>query len=275
MWHLQFMICGYPKILLLSALLCLCKIDVLAESGSPGDKTKPGRIVKFQMENDRLGGSDDGHTHSLRFCLVWPNHRPDISFSINYESLTRRHENSRVDLLGIDAAFGYSAWTDAHFTFSGGFAVNGDLGGESLQNALHEWLNESTLHLAYPDAYAFGITAGTSLDQRLTTIGEFRLTATGDLRVASNAAPSWVRGGIYLSRRVNIRAQTRLDLQIGMSVYGHFWLDDILKPYYGRGYSLDSSLGIEWKRLAMNVFFDSNPYGIDQGILGVSIGCYF
>ncbi len=227
------------------------------------------------MENDRLDGSDDGHTHSFRFFMQWPNKRPATSISINYESLTRRYEDARVDLVGIDAAFQYPLWTGGRFAFSGGVAVNGDLGGQSLQNALHGWLNESKLHLAYPDSYAFGLASGAHLDQDLASWSRFRLTASGDVKVASNAAPSWAQGSIYLSRDLARNGPIKFNLQFGVSVYDFFWLDEVLRPYYGRGYNLDSRIRLEWQRLMLNMFYYSDPYGINQSIIGVGIGCFF
>jgi hypothetical protein len=260
---------------LLGAVLCLCKTNAQAGSGYRESKAEHRGILRLQMENDRLGGSDDGHTYSFRSFLELPDPRPSLSFSINYESLTQRYKDSRVDLLGVDAAFGYPVWASGQIAFTVGVAANGDLGGEVLQNALHEWLNESSLHLSYPDSYNVGVTAGTRLSRKLTDINGFRLTGRSDFKVASGAAPSRVGGGIYLGRHFIIFPQTNLDLQFGLSLYDHFLLDEILKPYYGRGYSLDSSLGFEWKRLAINLFYNSNPYGIDQGILGAGIGCFF
>jgi len=263
------------KIILLGACLGLCKVDALAEAANQNQKVSLQRIIRFQIENDRVGGSDDGHTHSLRLFVEWPNRRPATSISINYESLTRRYENTRVDLLGIDATFAYPVWAGGRFAFSGGVAINGDLGGQSLQNSLHSWLDEASLHLSYPNTYSFGLTAGAHLDQKLADIGGFHLTGSGGAKVASSAAPSWLQGGIYLGRQFIHSRRTMLEIQFGVSANSHFWLDDILKPYYDKGYSLDSRLRFGWKWLAINVFFFSNPYGIDQGILGVGFGFLF
>lgn len=261
--------------ILLLSIFCLCGTNALAQSDEKEQTTEHSRIFIFQMENDRLDGSDDGHTHSFRFFLQWPKRRPDISLSINYESLTQRYEDARVDLLGINLTFGSSVWRGGRLAFSGGVAVNGDLGGESLQNALHELLNESTLNLAYPDGYAFGLTAGTHIDQKIVDIGGFSLSGSGDVGVASNAAPSLIQGGIFVGRQFLIWANISLNVQFGMSVNNYFRLSNILEPYYGRGSSLDSHIRLEWKRLSINSFYYSDPYGVDQGILGVGFGCYF
>lgn len=263
------------KIILLSVCLGLCKANALAEASGKNQEALPHTIIRFQIENDRAGGTDDGHTHSLRFAMEWPGRWPALSIAVHHESLTRRYENSRVDLLGIDTTFAYPAWEGGWFAFSGGVAINGDLGGQALQNSFHGWLNEAALHLEYPDAYCFGLTAGVQLDQKLADIGGFRLTGSGGIKVASNAAPSWVQGGIYLGRQFIHSRQTLLELQFGISANSYFWLDEVLKPYYDEGYSLDSRLGFGWKWLAINVYYNSNPYGIDQGILGVGLGFLF
>ena len=104
---------------------------------------------------------------------------------------------------------------------------------------------------------------------------EFRLVGSGDVRVASNAAPCWTRGTLYLERPFILFSTIKIDPQFGVSVYAHFWLSEILKPYYGNGYSLNPRLAIGWKRLAINAFYYTDPYGIDQGILGVGIGCRY
>lgn len=261
--------------MLLFGCLGLCKVDALAGSTNLSQEAKHQRIIRFQIENDRVGGSDDGHTHSLRLFVEWPGRRSATSISINYESLTRRNENTRVDLLGIDAVFAYPVWTDGRFAFSGGVAINGDLGGQALQNNLHSWLNEASLHLAYPRTYSFGLTAGVQLDQKLADIGGFCLTGSGGAKVASGAAPNWVQGRLHLSRRLIHGRQTNLDIQLGVSAFSYFRLDEILKPYYDEGYSLDSRLRFGWKWSAISVFYASNPYGIDQGILGVGFGFLF
>ncbi len=263
------------RIIVLSACWGLIKGDLLAEPANQYQKVNHRRIIRFQIENDRVGSTDDGHTHSLRLYLEWPGRRTTASISINYESLTRRNENTRVDLLGIDAAFAYPVWVGGRFAFSGGIAVNGDLGGQTLQNGFHGWLNESLLHLTYPDAYSFGLTAGLQLDQKLADIGGFRLTGSGKTHVASSAAPSRVQGGFYLGRPFILGRQTSLDIQFGLSAHSYFWLDEILDPYYGQGYSLDSQLHFGWRRLGIDVFHSSNPYGIDQGILGVGFSLRF
>ena len=87
------------KIVLWSVCLVLCRVEVgtANQSGEPGYP----RTIRFQIENDRLSGSDDGHTYSLRLFAEWPNRRPETSVSISYESLTFRKENTRVDLLGF------------------------------------------------------------------------------------------------------------------------------------------------------------------------------
>lgn len=263
------------KTILLGVVLGLCKVDAYAVPGSQSPEAGHRGVVRLQMENDRLSGTDDGHTYSLRLFVEWPARRPATTISIGYESLVRRSENSRVDLLGIDSQFAYPIGTGGRFAFSGGVAINGDLGGQSLQNTFHNWLNESTLSLAYPDAYAFGLTAGARIDQKLTDIGRFRVTGSGDIKVASNAAPSSVQGGIYMGRKFIPSQRTNLEIQFGVSLNNFFWLDGILKPYYDAGYSLDSELRFEWRRLSINLFFYSNPYGIDQGILGVGFGGFF
>ena len=255
--------------------LGLCNAIARAQSSHRSREAEHRGVIRFQIEDDRLNGSDDGHTYSLRLFLEWPHRRPATAVSINFESLTRRNENTRLDLLGIDATLKYPVWRGGRFGFSGGIAVNGDLGGESVQNTLHRWLNEPELHLAYPDTYSFGLTGGGSLDQKLAEFDGFGLTGSGSARVASGAAPSWVQGGVYLGRPVIYSRQMKLEIQFGISVHDFFWLDDVLKPYYGEGYSLDSRLFFEWKRLAINAFFFSDPYGIDQSIFGVGFGVLF
>lgn len=263
------------KVILLGACLGLCEGRALAGPANINQEEGRHTIVRFQIENDRVGGTDDGHTHSLRLFAEWPNRRPATSISINYESLTRRYENTRVDLLGIDAAFAYPVWEGGRFEFSGGVAINGDLGGQSLQNGLHGWLNEAPLHLAYPGTYSFGLTGGGRLDQKLADIGGFCLTGSGGAKVASGAAPSWVRGGIYLGRQFIHSRRTMLDAQFGVSAGSYFWLDEILKPYYDEGYSLDFRLRFGYSWFLVNMFYASNPYGIDQSILGVGFGFRF
>lgn len=266
-WCIQIALCV--------VCLGLCKTDALAEPANQNHKANYRTFIRFQIENDRVGGTDDDHTQSLRLFVEWPDRKPSPSISINYESLTHRNENTRVDLLGIDAAFAYPVWRGGRFAFSGGVAINGDLGGQALQNGLHSWLNEASLHLAYPDSYSFGLTTGVQLDQKLTEIGGFRLTGAGETKVASKAGPSWVQGGIYLDRQFIHARQTMLEIKFGISANSYFWLDEILKSYYDKGYSLDSRLRFGWKWLAINVFYFSNPYGIDQGILGVGFGFLF
>jgi hypothetical protein len=263
------------KIFLIGAFMCLCDANAFASSGEGASEHSYSSIIRFQMENDRFNGTDDGHTSAFRLFFKWPKIRPDISISINYENLTRREANSRLDLLGIDAAFGYPVWKGGRIAFSGGVAVQGDLGGQTLQNAFHSWLNEPELHLDYPDSYLFGLTAGTEIEQELANIEAFRLVGSGDARLASSAAPSWTRGALYLERPFILFSKIRIDPQFGISVYTHFWLSQALSPYYGNGYSLNPRLDIGWKRLAINAFYHTNPYGNDQGILGVGIGCRF
>jgi hypothetical protein len=247
------------------------EVGTANQSGEPGYP----RTIRFQIENDRLSGSDDGHTYSLRLFAEWPNRRPETSVSISYESLTFRKENTRVDLLGMDAAFAYPVWTNGKFAFTGGIAINGDLGGQALQNGVHDLLNEPGFDLDYPDGYSFGLTAGAGLDQNLADIGGFRITGSGNAKVSSSAAPNRVQGGIYLGRRLVNRRHTMLEVQFGVSATGYFWLDGILKPYYDEGYSLDSRLRLGYGWFAINMFFFSNPYGIDQNIFGVGFGFRF
>ena len=260
------------KVVLWSVSLGLCEMGALAEPADQENKADHRALVRFQIENDSFGGTDDGHTQSLRFFMEWPDRKPAPSVSINYESLTRRSENTRVDLLGIDATFAYPVWTGGRFAFSGGAAINGDLGGQSLQNSLHGLLNEPGFNLKYPDSYSFGLNAGARLNQMLAELGGFRLTGYGDAKVASNAAPSRIQGGIYLGRQIIRTRQTMLEIQFGVSAGSYFWMDEILKPHYDEGYSLDSRLDFGWNWLAINIFYFSNPYGIDQGIFGVGFG---
>jgi hypothetical protein len=261
------------QFVLLVVLLCAANAPEKSQAQNKG--AGYGREILFQMENDRLGGSDDYHTDSFRLLMQLTRSRPEAAFSINYESLTQRHENVRVDLLGIEVALGYPAWTGGRLAFSGGFAVNGDLGGQSFQNAIHEWLGESTLHLAYPGVYAFGLAAGVRLDQRLASFGPFRLDGSWEAKAASNAAPSWIQGGVYLQRPIVHSRGIDLNIQAGLSVADYFRLDEILNPYYGKGFSLDARIHFAWRHAAIKAFFLSNPYGIHQGILGVGIGCRF
>jgi hypothetical protein len=207
--------------------------------------------------------------------MEWPDRKPSPSITINYESLTRRNENTRVDLLGIDATFAYPVWSGGRFAFSGGIAINGDLGGQALQNGLHGWLNEPSLNLAYPETHSVGLSAGVQLNQKFADTGGFRLTGVGGIKVASSAAPSWIQGGIYLGRQIIRTRQTILEIHFGVSASSYFWMNKILKPYYDEGYSLDSRLDFGWNWLAINVFYFSNPYGIDQGIFGVGFGFRF
>lgn len=263
------------KIILLSACLAWCRVEALAGSSNQNQKANHHRIIRFQTENDRVSGSDDGHTYSIRLFAEWPSGRRMTSVSMHFESLTRRKEESRVDLLGIDATFAYPVWAGGSLAFSGGAAINGDLGGQSLQNGLHGLLNESGFNLNYPDTYSFGLTTGARLDQKLAELGGFRLTGSGDAKVASNAAPSRVQGGIYLGRQFIHSRRTMLELQFGVSAYSYFWLDEILMPYYDEGYGLDSRLRFGWRWLEINMFYFSNPYGIDQRIVGLGFGFVF
>lgn len=259
----------------MSACLALCPMQVLAGSANQNQSLNNHRIIRFQIENDRVSGSDDGHTYSIRLFAEWPNSRRTTSVSMHFESLTQRKEESRVDLLGIDGSIAYPVWTGGRLAISGGVAVNGDLGGQSLQNGLHGLLNEPGFDLRYPDTYAFGLTAGARLDQRLAEFSGFRLTGSGDAKAASSAAPSRLQGGIYLGRQFLLGRRTMLELQAGLSIHSYFWLDDIFKPYYDEGYGLDSRLRFRWRWLETNMFYFSNPYGIDQRIVGLGFGFLF
>ena len=263
------------KIILLGVCFALCRLEALAGAANQNQELNHHGIIRFQIENDRLSGTDDGHTYSFRLFAEWPNSRPAPAISVSYESLTHRSENTRVDLLGIDAAFAYPVWPEGRFTFSGGVAVNGDLGGQALQNGVHDFLHEPGFDLSYPDTYSFGLTAGVGLDQNLADIGGFRLTGSGAGKMASSAAPNWVQGGIYLGRRFIHTRRTMLDIQFGVSAGSYFWLDEILKPYYDEGYSLDSRLRFGYSWFLIDMFYFSNPYGIDQSILGVGFGFRF
>jgi hypothetical protein len=259
----------------MSACLALCPMQVPAGSANQNQSLNHQRIIRFQIENDRVSGTDDGHTYSLGLFVEWPSNRRTTSVSIHFESLTHRKEKSRVDLLGIDGRFEYQVWPGGRFAVSGGVAVNGDLGGQSLQNGLHNLLNEPGFNLDYPDTYVFGLTAGAGLDQRLAEFSGFRLTGSGHAKVASSAAPSRVQGGIYLGRQFLLGRSALLKLQAGLSVYSYFWLEEILKPYYDEGYGLDSRLRFRWRWLEINMFYFSNPYGIDQRIVGLGFGFIF
>ncbi len=263
------------KITLISACLALCTMQALAGSANQNQSLIHQRIIRFQIENDRVSGSDDGHTYSIRLFAEWPNSRRTTSISMHFESLTHRRENSRVDLLGIDGTFAYPVWPGGRFAISAGAAVNGDLGGQSLQNGLHGLLNEPGFYLNYPDTYTFGLAGGARLDQRMAEFRGFRLTGSGDAKVASSAAPSRVQCGIYLGRRFPLGRRALLELEAGLSAYSYFWLDEILKPYYDDGYGLDSRLRFGWRWLEINMFYFSNPYGIGQRIVGLGFGFLF
>ncbi len=250
-------------------------MQALAGYANQNQRANHHRIIRFEIENDRVSGSDDGHTYSIRLFAEWPNSRRTTSISMHFDSLTCRKEENRVDLLGIDGTFAYPVWAGSRFAISGGVAVNGDLGGQSLQNGLHGLLNEPGFDLNYPDTYAFGLTTGARLDQKLAEYSGFRLSGSGDAKVASGAAPSRVQGGIYLGRQFLPSGRTMLELQAGLSAYSYFWLDEILKPYYDEGYGLDSRLRFRWRWVEINMFYFSNPYGIDQRIVGLGFGFLF
>jgi len=245
------------------------------ESFSWSDASQGKHHFSFLIENDRLNSTDDYHTHSFRFHYFFPGDVPLLAVRFSHETLTQRENGTRTDLVNFGLSMKQQYWTSGDVTYYAGGIVNGDLGGQCFQNTLHRWLNESEVHLDYPEAHTFGMVGEIRLDQKIANVHGFAFAFNTSGRLLTGAGASNVKGAVTTGRSFNINTDSFFSFKIGISMGKYFWIDDTLTGYYGSGYSLDANAKLKLKWFFLKFYYQSDPYGIDQGIAGVGLGFDF
>jgi len=275
----------------LMLLLCygLMLGNILCEPGSENNDSRdsscddesvsepdPHRKLHFKsaIENDRLNGTDNFHTHTFRFGAIIKRPRYDVRIHASHESLTRKFLGTRLDLLSIGTSLEFP-FRRGNASITGGAVVNGNLGGQRLQNLYHRLLDEAQAHLTYPDRYAFGVFGGIGLDQDFVEIRKFVFSGSARTEIATNAGPSFFRTGAFVRRKFRFKQSSSILAKFGVTYQDFFLLVPILQSYYGSSFSLDSTLDITLGRFTLDLSFKSDPYGIDQSVFSVGIGMWF
>jgi len=248
--------------------------DPAAAPSLSGQDTQSGLRFYLGYENDRFNGTDDEHTSAFLLDVTWRRDNRDWGILVLLESLTTRETRFHLDILSILGRHQRPLGRGTVGFIAGG-QVNGNLGSQKIENWLHRLLGEGLLDFEYPDRYVGGVCGGLTLHYPLAEAGPFRFSGEAEGRLATRAGPSFVRGGIFAAAPFRLWSGASLRPQFGVTVQDHFNLADILKIYYGRSYSLDSSLQFRWGNFTLDLYFRSDPYGNEQSIAGGGIGYWF
>jgi hypothetical protein len=238
------------------------------------DRSDSALQFRFGFENDRFNGTDDEHTSA--FVLEGEYQGPEAAWGgvVLLESLTTRETRFHLDILSLLADHTRPVGR-GRLKFIAGMQINGDLGSQKIENFLHRILGEGLLDFVYPDRYVVGVCGGARIDYPLAEAGPFHISGAAEGRLATHAGPSFIRGGVFAALPFRLWPGASLRPSFGVTAQDHFNLAEILKPYYGGSYSLDTEIVFQWGGLILDMFFKSDPYGNEQSMFGGGIAYRF